>query len=184
MVLEGRLWNINLWQQSGSELIFSYTWQHHVFNDNIQVSGGSRGGSGGSNEPPLEPKLFHFLGEFQEKLVKLHKSNPPQLIWTPDPKFLDPPLQVRIKYLDSNIIQKGNGTLLRCYLKDYFAADVDTSKCLYTLVKCFITNFHTVPFPKGLMGENLNAMFIEFQVLDTYHKNIHILDQDLGKTCF
>ena len=43
-------------------------------------SGGSRGGSGGSNEPPLEPKLFHFHGEFQELLVKLHKLNPPQLI--------------------------------------------------------------------------------------------------------
>ena len=42
----------------------------------VQNSGGSRGGSGGSNEPPLEPKLFHFHGEFQEKLVKLHKSNP------------------------------------------------------------------------------------------------------------
>ena len=49
-------------------------------------------GFGGSNEPPLEPKFFHFHGEFQEKLVKLHNSNPPQLIWTPDPKFLDPPL--------------------------------------------------------------------------------------------
>ena len=55
-------------------------------------SGGSRGGSGGSNEPPHEPKLFHFHGEFQEKLVKLHKLNPPQLIWTPDPNILDPPL--------------------------------------------------------------------------------------------
>ena len=42
-----------------------------------EISGGS---SGGSNEPPLEPKLFHFHGEFQEKLVKSHKSNPPQLI--------------------------------------------------------------------------------------------------------
>ena len=40
-------------------------------------SGGFRGGSGGSNEPHLEPKLFHFHGEFQEKLVKLHKSPPP-----------------------------------------------------------------------------------------------------------
>ena len=39
-------------------------------------SGGSIGGSGGSNEPPLETKLFHFHGEFQKKMVKLHKSNP------------------------------------------------------------------------------------------------------------
>ena len=65
----------------------------------ITISGGSRGGSGvqtigGSNEPPLEPKLFHFRGEFQEKLVKLHKSNPRQLIWTPDPKILDPALTI------------------------------------------------------------------------------------------
>ena len=51
-----------------------------------------QGGSGGSNEPPLEPKLFNFHGEFQEKLVRLHKSNPPQLIWTPDLKILDLPL--------------------------------------------------------------------------------------------
>ena len=36
--------------------------------------------------------LFHFHGEFQVKLDRLHKSNPPQLIWTPDPKILDPPL--------------------------------------------------------------------------------------------
>ena len=43
-------------------------------------SGGSRGGSGGSNEPPLVPKSFHFHGEFQKKMVKLHKSNPAQLI--------------------------------------------------------------------------------------------------------
>ena len=33
------------------------------------ASGGFRGGS---NEPNLEPKLFHFHGEFQVKLVKLH----------------------------------------------------------------------------------------------------------------
>ena len=58
-----------------------------------RYSGGSRGGLGGSNEPPLEPKLFHFHGEFQKKMVKQHKSNPPQLIWTPDPKILDPPLR-------------------------------------------------------------------------------------------
>ena len=41
---------------------------------------GVRGVRLGSNEAPLEPELFHFHGEFQEKLVKLHKSNPPQLI--------------------------------------------------------------------------------------------------------
>ena len=43
-------------------------------------SGGSRGGTGCSKKKPLEPKLFTFHGEFQEKLVKLHKANPHQLI--------------------------------------------------------------------------------------------------------
>ena len=33
----------------------------------IIFSGGSRGGSWDSNEPTLEPKLFHFHGEFQKK---------------------------------------------------------------------------------------------------------------------
>ena len=51
-----------------------------VTNFPVHVCNKSRGGSGGSNEPPLEPKLFHFHGEFQEKIDKLHKSNPPQLI--------------------------------------------------------------------------------------------------------
>ena len=62
---------------------------------NKQHSGGSRRGSGGSNEPPLEPKSFKFHGEFQENFVNLHKSNPPppQLIWTPVPKILAPSLQ-------------------------------------------------------------------------------------------
>ena len=38
------------------------------------------GVQGVQTNPVFEPKLFHFHGEFQEKLVKLHKSNPPQLI--------------------------------------------------------------------------------------------------------
>ena len=32
---------------------------------------------------------------------------------------------VKKKYFDSNIIQKGNVTLLQQFLKDYFAADVN-----------------------------------------------------------
>ena len=36
--------------------------------------------SGGSSGGPLEPKLFYVHGEFQEKMVKLHKSNPLLLI--------------------------------------------------------------------------------------------------------
>ena len=77
---EGRIW----------DLIVSVP--DHCLSFYLGYSGGSSGGSWGSNEPLLQPKLFHFHGEFQEKLVKLHKSNPPQLIWTPDSKFLDPPL--------------------------------------------------------------------------------------------
>ena len=34
-------------------------------------------------------------------------------------------------YCDSNMIQKGNATLLQRFLKDYFAADADRSKCLH-----------------------------------------------------
>ena len=50
-------------------------------------------------QTPLEPKLFHFHGEFLEKLVKLQKLNPPQLKWTPDPKLLDPPMSSILFYL-------------------------------------------------------------------------------------
>ena len=71
-------------------LAFQRHFSPKIWNNRF-LSSRFRGGSwGGSNEPPLEPKLFHFLGEFQEKLVKLYKSNPPQLIWTPG--ILDPPL--------------------------------------------------------------------------------------------
>ena len=76
--------------------------QQFLCNNHVLIfpsSGGSRAGSEGSNEPPLEPKLFHFHGEFQEKLVKLHKSNPPQLIWTPNPKILDLPLPSVSQYI-------------------------------------------------------------------------------------
>ena len=35
------------------------------------------------------------------------------------------------KYFDSNMIQKGNATLLQRLPKGYFAVDVDRSKCLH-----------------------------------------------------
>ena len=44
--------------------------------NHYDFSGGSRGGSGGSNEPPLEPKLFHFHGEFQKKWSKCTNRTP------------------------------------------------------------------------------------------------------------
>ena len=37
----------------------------------------------------------------------------------------------RENYFDSNMIQKGNTTLLQHFLKGYFAAGVDRSKCLH-----------------------------------------------------
>ena len=40
------------------------------------TSGGFRGGSGGSLEPPSETKLFQFYGEIYEKLDKMLKTNP------------------------------------------------------------------------------------------------------------
>ena len=45
---------------------------------------------GVQTNPLLSLNYFHL--EFQEKLVRLHKSNPAQLIRTPDPKILDPAL--------------------------------------------------------------------------------------------
>ena len=66
--------------------------------------------------------------------------------------------QVRLNYFDCNMIRKKNLTFFRRVSKDFFAADVDRSKCLHatsqtrsfartTLVTRFITNFHTVTFP-------------------------------------
>ena len=39
-------------------------------------SGGFRGGSGGSLEPPFGSKLFQFHGEMYEKSGKVLKTNP------------------------------------------------------------------------------------------------------------
>ena len=38
---------------------------------------------------------------------------------------------VKKNYFDFNMIQKGDATLLQCFPKDYFAADIDRSKCLH-----------------------------------------------------
>ena len=40
------------------------------------ISGGFRGGSRGSFEPPSGPKLFHFHGKFQEILCENWQTNP------------------------------------------------------------------------------------------------------------
>ena len=39
---------------------------------------------------------------------------------------------IKKNYFDSNMIQKGNTTLLQRFPKDYFAADADRSKYLHT----------------------------------------------------
>ena len=46
-------------------------------------SGGFRGGSRGSLEPPSGAKLFHFHGEFQEILCAFRQTNPPFLHLNP-----------------------------------------------------------------------------------------------------
>ena len=40
-------------------------------------------------------------------------------------------MTIKKNYFDSNMIQNRNATLLQRFPKDYFAADVDRSKCLY-----------------------------------------------------
>ena len=49
------------------------------------------------------------------------------------PTLISDNTQVRKKYFDSNMIQKGNMALLRCVPKDYLTADIDRSKCLHAM---------------------------------------------------
>ena len=46
-------------------------------------SGGFRGGSRGSLEPPSGPKLFHFHREFQKVFCEIGNTNPPFLHLNP-----------------------------------------------------------------------------------------------------
>ena len=46
-------------------------------------SGGFRGGSRGSLEPPSRPELFYLHGEFQEILCEIRQTNPPFLSLNP-----------------------------------------------------------------------------------------------------
>ena len=39
---------------------------NNILTEILYDNGGSRGGSGGLFEPPLEPKLFHFIGNFRK----------------------------------------------------------------------------------------------------------------------
>ena len=47
-----------------------------LYNIQYQYSGGFRGGSGGSLEPPSGTKLFRFHEEIYEKSGKMLKTNP------------------------------------------------------------------------------------------------------------
>ena len=47
-------------------------------------------------------------------------------------------------YSDSNMIQKGSATLLQCFPKAYFAADVDRSKCLYVTSSNMLFYMHYI----------------------------------------
>ena len=47
------------------------------------TSGGFRGGSRGSLEPPSGPTLFRFHGEFQKILCEIRQTNPPFLHLNP-----------------------------------------------------------------------------------------------------
>ena len=61
----------------------------YVFHEVYMISsGGFRGGSRGSLEPPSGPKLFHFHGKFQETFREIRQTNPPFLHL--NPHFLNP----------------------------------------------------------------------------------------------
>ena len=53
-----------------------------VMTENIP-SGGFRGGSRGSLEPPSGPTLFRFHGEFQKIVCEIRQTNPPFLHLNP-----------------------------------------------------------------------------------------------------
>ena len=58
----------------------------NVIRETGLYSGGFRGGSGGSPEPPSGAKLFHFHGEIYEKSGKMLKTNPLSM-------YLNPPFR-------------------------------------------------------------------------------------------
>ena len=75
-------------------------------------------------------------------------------------------------YLDSNMKQKGNATLLQRFPKDYFTADIYRSKCLHEtslkvlFCKHYIGNVIYHKFAHGdvsygFSGKNVNIM-LEF----------------------
>ena len=78
-------------------------------------------------------------------------------------------------HFDSDLIQEGNETLLRHFPKDFFAADIDRSKCLHAMSSnalfCthYIGNMIYHKFSHDdvsyrFNGENVNVM-LEFNIL-------------------
>ena len=76
---------------------------------------------------------------------------------------------IKKNYFDSNMIQKGNATLLQRFPKDYFAADIDRSKCLHATSSNALVCTHYVgnviyhkfapgDVSYGFNGENFNVM--------------------------
>ena len=78
--------------------LYQDDFRHHLWKDTVNWSmtyrqdsdifmpygsGGFRGGSRGSLEPPSGPKLFHFHREFQEILCEIRQTNPPFLHLNP-----------------------------------------------------------------------------------------------------
>ena len=66
------------------------------------------------------------------------------------------------------MIQKGNATLLQLFPKDYFAVDLDRSKCLhmtssnsFLCTTSFITNFHIMTFLKVQWEKRLRHVRVD-----------------------
>ena len=72
-------------------------------NNFYQFSGGFRGGSRGSLEPPSGPTLFRFHGEFQKILCEIRQTNPPFLHL--NPLFRNPGSAPAVSHLENMIFQ-------------------------------------------------------------------------------
>ena len=97
---------------NGIRIVYRPTQRHSscsIHRNGVQRSGGPRGGSWGSLEPPFETKLFHFHGEFAEKSGK-NINNQVQLTnrspfvnLNPCQEIMDPPLNVHVLCLSGQL---------------------------------------------------------------------------------
>ena len=105
----------------------------------VSASGGFRGGSRGSLEPPSWPKLFHFHEEFQEILCKFMQANPPFLHLNP---LFRNPGSAPVSNLD---IEQSNETILQIYLTNNLMQNVwFIAKNNYTLYLRFIQQHYFI----------------------------------------